>query len=164
MSQSTPQQWRTANAVITALGVVITAATFLPWFAVEVVLTNPPQTISRTESGFLDTDFGYVVTALGICAVMLGLFGLVKGVAEPRLGPVLQFHLTLPVVALVVVGISWVQAAGDTDNPLSPAYGLILVGAALVGWLVCGLLLRRMATAARGVPGQARSGHSRSAR
>ncbi len=155
MSQSTHQQWRTLNAVVTALGVVITAATFLPWFAVEVVLTNPPQTLTRTENGFLDTDFGYVVTALGICAVMLGVFALVKGMTEPRLGPVLQFHLTLPVVGLAVVVVSWVQAAGDTDNPLSPGYGLILVGVALVGWLVCGVLLRRMVTAARGVPGSA---------
>lgn len=105
-----------------------------------------------------------MVTALGICAIVLGLFGLVKGATEPRFGPVLQVHLTLPVVALVVVGISWVQAAGDTDNPLSPAYGLVLVGVALVGRLVCGLLLRRMVTAARGAPGQAPSGHSRSGR
>jgi amino acid transporter len=157
MGQRTPQQWRVVSAVVTALGVVITAATFLPWFAIEVEFTNPPQTVTRTESGFFDTDFGYVATAMGVCAVMLGLFCLVKPSTDPRLGRVLPLHLTLPIVGLAVVGISWVQAAGDTSNLLAPAYGLILVLVALVGWLVCGVLLRRMATAARAVPGSGRS-------
>jgi hypothetical protein len=156
VASSTPKQWRTVNAVVAALGVVITAATFLPWFAIEVVFTNPPQTSVRTESGFLDTDFGYIVTALGLCAVMIGLFCLVKPATDPRLGPALSFNLTLPIVGLAVAGISWAQAAGDTSNPLSLAYGLVLVLVALVGWLVCGVLLRRMATAARGVSGPAR--------
>jgi hypothetical protein len=153
MAQSSPQQWRRVSAVVTALGVVITVATFLPWFAKELVLTNPPQTLTRTASGFLDTDFGYVVTALGVCAVMLGLFCLVKPATDPRLGPALSFHVSLPILGLAATVAIWVQAASDTANPLAPAYGLILVLVALVGWLVCGVLLRRMATAARGVPG-----------
>ena len=153
MAQNTPKQWRMVSAVAAALGVVIAAATFLPWFAIKLVLTNPPQTVTRTESGFLDTDFGYIVTAVGVCAVMLGLFCLAKPATDPRLGPALSFHITLPIVGLAATGISWAQAANDTSNPLTPAYGLVLLLVALVGWLVCGVLLRRMATAARGVPG-----------